>query len=311
MTNPFILEILFKENEKITFQDKCLHEGKCYYKTDCTLINSDPKTKKAVNYIDQCCCVNLPCINSYGFNSDPFKNKHEATHILFAGCSYTHGSGVLREELWAYNVYKKIFEEKECSGFFNIGFPGTSIQEQSFMILKYIEKFGKPEIIFWLMPPTNRGFSNFQSNEILNMSTSKPRADDVDKKINEMYVEIAKSNKKQYYIELNEFSSYIAYYNIYSYCKSNNIKLYSFSWQQEKKNKNLESLFYDLSKIKNFDTFYMWETEKLIEFCEKFSKSYTGEHKEFLQIGRDKSHLGIAPHAFWADFIYSKYKEDK
>jgi hypothetical protein len=303
--------MIFNENEKIVFKNKCFHQGKCYKNLSCLLKNPDPNTRKAVNYIDQCCCINFPCINSYGFTSDPFKDKHEGSHLLFAGCSYTHGSGVSKEEIWAHIVYEKISKEKECSGFFNIGFPGTSIQEQSFMILKYIEKFGKPETIFWLMPPTNRGFSNFQGNDIIEMENSKARNSEIDNKINDMYSELIGSEHPSYYIELNEFSSYIAYYNIYSYCKTNNIKLYSFSWQQEKKNKDLKSIFYDLSKIKNFDTFYMWETEKLIQFCEEFSKNYTGEHKEFLQIGRDKSHLGIAPHEFWADFIYNKYKEDK
>lgn len=310
MTNPFIIEIVLKEHESVVFLEKCFHKGTCEKnKLICSSKNPDPNTKKAVNYIDQCCCINNPCINSYGFNSDSFKKNHDGKHILFAGCSYTHGSGVTLEELWAYQVYKNISKTEKCSGFFNIGFPGTSIQEQAFMIMKYIEKFGDPEIIFWLMPPTSRGFSNFTFNNLIEMDSSSTHNSNLDNKLNSMYIEMTKKEHKSNYIDINEMTNYMSYVHIYNYCKSKNIKLYSFTWQVEKK-ENSKSIFFDFTKIKQYKTFYSWEKEELIQFCEKFSKEYKGNYPEFLQVARDGGHLGIAPHAFWAEFIYEKYKND-
>lgn len=310
MTNPFILEMILTDSENaIPFSEKCFHDGECEKnKTNCLLKNSGLYVRRATSYIDQCCCVNSPCINNYGFNSDGFKSNHDGKHILFAGCSYTHGTGVLLEELWAYQVYKNISSEKKCSGFFNIGFPGTSIQEQAFMIIKYIEKFGDPEIIFWLMPPTSRGFTNFVHNTLIDMETSQPKNHHLDVKLNNMYTEKTNQENKSYTIDINEMTNYMAYIHIYHYCKTKGINLYSFTWQAEKKEKT-KLLFFDFNKIKQYDTFYLWDKDEMINFCEKFSKEYKGKYPEFLQIARDNGHLGIAPHAFWADFIYKKYKE--
>jgi hypothetical protein len=312
MTNPFVLDMIPIEKNENSFINNCFHQGDCFNNLECMERNAAPVENKIVSYIDQCCCASFPCVNSYGFRSDEFTEKHEGSHLLFAGCSYTHGSGVSKKEIWAHIIYEKISKEKKCSGFFNIGFPGTSILEQSFMILKYIEKFGKPETIFWMVPPTNRGFSNFQSNNLIDMKDSPSNEDHVNDKLNKMYAEKNKVDPPFYNIDLNEFVNYMGYYSIYSYCKTNSINLYSFHWYPEQNNEDLKSksIFYDLSKIKNFDTFYMWEIEDMIEFCDKFSKNYNGENKKFLQMSRDGSHLGIAPHEFWADFIYSKYKKE-
>jgi|LauGreDrversion4_2_1035121.scaffolds.fasta_scaffold17425_5 hypothetical protein len=312
MTNPFVLDMISLEKNKNYPASQCYHYGSCSKNLECFKRNRGPAESKMVDYIDQCCCASFPCVNSYGFSSDELTDKHDGSHLLFAGCSYTHGSGVTRKETWAHIIYEKISKEKKCSGFFNIGFPGTSILEQSFMILKYIEKFGKPETIFWLIPPTDRGFSNFQSNNIIDMEDSPANEDHVNNKLNKMYVEKNKGDTPFYSIDLNEFKNYIGYYSIHSYCKTNGINLYSSHWYPEQNNEDLKSksIFYDLSRIKDLDTFYMWEAEDMIEFCDKFSKNYTGENKKFLQMARDNSHLGIAPQEFWADFIYSKYKKE-
>lgn len=310
MTNPFILKNILPEDQKMVLREKCFHKGNCNEnKISCTSKNPNSKANKIINYIDECCCINDPCINSYGFNSEEFKESHDDKHVLFAGCSYTHGSGVTLEELWAYKVYNNISKQEKCSGFFNIGFPGTSIQEQAFMIIKYIEQFGDPEVIFWLMPPTSRGFSNFILNNLIEMKSSQSKNDHIDNKLNYMYTEITKENHKSNHIDINEMTNYMSYVHIYNYCKSKNIKLYSFTWQVEKK-ENSKSIFFDFTKIKQYETFYSWNKEALIEFCEKFSKEYTGKYSSFLQVARDNAHLGIAPHAFWAEFIYEKYKND-
>lgn len=309
MTNPFVVELVLP-NKKIELSKKCFHKYECVDsdKKTCENINSiSPKTVTP-NYIDQCCCVKNPCINSYGFKSDEFKINHEGKHILFAGCSYTHGSGVTLEEVWAYGVYKNISEKEKCSGYFNIGFPNTTIQEQSYMMFKYFEKFGNPEVVFWMMPPTSRGFSNFQNNDLFEMTENKPNNHFLDVRMNEIISHSGDTDTTNYIIDINEMGNYFAYFQVYHYCKSNNIKLYSFTWRTKSKPKS-NYLFWDFNHIENFETFYSWETNEMISFIENFSKNYKGKYPEYLQISRDGQHLGIAPQAFWADFIYNKYKE--
>lgn len=267
-------------------------------------------------------------VNLYGYRSDQFKYKHDGKHILFSGCSYTWGSGLYKNEIWANLVYKKISSEEKCSGYFNLGIPGSCVTNQVYDIFFYCQKFGNPNVIFYCMPGTNRGFDPDSISSIKKFHF--PPFHSAPEKDNESY---------NYKINYSEMINYLSYFSLYQYCKSNQIKLYSFSWEEVVVNDNIKNIspeerllrmrsdlhpsritqaihgdgsnvFESFKKIKQFDSFYIWEREELIDFCNNFAKSYSGPHKNFLQISRDGNHLGIAPHNFWADFIYKKYKGD-
>lgn len=298
-------------NERTT---KCDHYGEC----------------EDVGWREVFQCVNN--INSYGYRSDEFKKNHEGKHVLFAGCSYTWGLGLYKKEIWASMVYEKISSEEKCSGYFNLGTPGTCVTNQVYDIFQYCNKFGNPDVIFYCMPGLDRGFDPKSIPEINTISFPPfhPNA------------ELMKTEKGKYLysIYFSEMINHISYFSLYQYCKSNNIKLYSFTWQEvidaekyvkhvpfEERVLRMKSIadpfkiiqsqygnsnnpFESFKSIKELETFYIWTREEIIDYCNKFINNYSGIHKDFLQIARDGDHMGIAPHSFWADFIFKKYHLD-
>lgn len=299
--------LLLKKMPSYSRPDRCKHKEAC----------EDISTQ--ANY-----CVNQ--INNLGYRSENFTDQHEESHVLFAGCSYTWGVALKKSEMWAGIVYEKISKDKKRSGFFNLGWPGTSIHNQVFDILKYCSLYGNPELIFYCMPSTSRPYNVGMFDDDIYFN-SFPEAMDRD----------LLSITSKAFIDFTEMINYMSYFTLHQYCKSNNIELYSFTWNEvlegskkdrdslawpSRKNGNSSFNHYDNSistsdinpfsgfqKIKNFDSFYYWNREELMDFCIKFIKDYSGSEKEFLQVARDDIHLGIAPNAFWADFIYNKYKE--
>ena len=96
--------------------------------------------------------------NSNNFRCEEFKKNHKDTHILFSGCSVTYGQGLLEDEIWAKKLYNKIKQEIPVSGFFNLGVVGIGICDIVANIFKYIDNFGKPDLIFILLPPIQRRY---------------------------------------------------------------------------------------------------------------------------------------------------------
>jgi hypothetical protein len=87
------------------------------------------------------------------------------------------------------------------------------------------------------------------------------------------------------------------------YCKSNNIKLYSFSWVPCE---NEKYLGIENSKINNFSTCYQYELSDVNSFVKK----YLYENNNAKLLADDNEHIGEPYHQYWADFIYKKYLEE-
>jgi len=226
-------------------------------------------------------------INKNGFRSDNFIDSHKGKHILFAGCSYTWGVGLSINEVWSKNTYNKISSQEECSGFFNLGIPGSSIINQIFYIFKYCQKYGNPDVIFFNIPDLKRFY--FYDNKEKNFYEGGYNGGFIENTI--------------------EVLSFQYYYMLEQYCNTNNIKLYSFSWYNAENNKpkfTLNSIDPD-NILNKFNTFYSYTTNKLIDFV----FDYKNKNKDdiFLEIARDKDHLGTAYHAFWSHFILDKFNQ--
>jgi hypothetical protein len=225
--------------------------------------------------------VKIEELNSKGYRSDEFKTEHSGKHVLFSGCSYTFGSGVLLEEIWAKKVYNFINEKELCSGFFNLGVSASSIFNQISDIFKYCKTYGNPDAIFLNFPNLNRMYIY----DITDQSFHEGDYDDSS-------LHIFKIIAYQQYMMLNH------------YCNVNNIKLYSFSWD----NQNKRALKGFKESLTNLKTFYEYknkdQAEHVLNFIDK------NKNDKYAELARDNTHRGTAYHDHWANFIYEKYVND-
>ncbi len=218
-------------------------------------------------------------INSNGYRSDEFTDTHNFGHIIFSGCSYTWGSGINKNDVWSKKVYDLISNNQKLSGYFNLGVPGSSIQNQIIDIFKYCRSYGNPSAIFLNIPDPRRFFIY---NKTLNTFH--------DGNYNVESLNIINILNFQYYFILDQ------------YCSSNNIQLYCFSWNSGSK------LFYKNNKgvINNLKTFYFFDIKKYAKHILDYKEN---NNDELAELAADGVHLGTAHHDYWANFIYKKYKE--
>ena len=224
-------------------------------------------------------------VNSFNYRCDEFIKNHNKKHVLFSGCSYTFGTGLTKEETWANQVYKKLDKKYGCSGYFNLGLKGNNIYSSILNIFKYCRYYGNPEIIFINLPESRR-FFGFDEKESKYKITYYNQAD------------------KNFYI--NKLIIYNTYLMLEQYCNSNNIKLFSFTYDYL--NKNGFECTNELFKNFNFKTFYYINEKTMLE--ELFLLKQNNEVKYF-DIARDKRHRGTGWNIWWSNFIYNKYLESK
>jgi hypothetical protein len=243
-----------------------------------SLQNQYDKTKKHIEIYFPNVNLKENEFNSLFYRSDEFIKNHEGKHVVFAGCSYTFGSGIEQDLTWPKIVYNKISEKEKCSGYFNLGTAGNSIADSVYNLFKYFKIYGNPNVIFFCMPDAIRFYGFDEKNKTIRHSWySKEDADLL------MFI------NAQYYFMLEE------------YCKQNNINLYSFTWVFNKKRHKSVDDFFD----KNFSTFYKINLEEQDEFV---FAVFAKETKNFYTIwAKDERHRGTAYHEYWAKFIYEKY----
>ena len=86
------------------------------------------------------------------------------------------------------------------------------------------------------------------------------------------------------------------------YCRSNNIKLMSFTWYQDETN-------LIISNIKNFNTFYPIDKKNLLDYVDSYCNSNPND--KFSRVARDNMHFGTAYNDYWSNFIYDEYKKSQ
>ena len=219
-------------------------------------------------------------VNSLGFRSDEFTKDHNGKHVLFSGCSNTFGVGLEKKEIWAWKTYEKIKKNEECSGFFNLGIGGSGIAHMVINIFKYCKQYGNPHVIFINLSDQNRIFHYLKNGYKL------------------------KFNDKDNYENIKLFN-YQYYFMLEQYCKSNNIKLYSFTWDHRNGiigyNTNL------LFKKYNFKTFYYYEHSTMLKDLDKLKKE---NDEKYFMVARDLEHPGTGFNTIWSNFIYQRYLDD-
>ena len=220
-------------------------------------------------------------LNTLMFRSDEFIENHDKFHVVFSGCSNTWGTGINKEELWAYKTYKLISQDKECSGYFNLGILGSGVSSIIINLFKYFKKYGNPDAIFINFPDTLRFFCY----------------DNLEEKY---YDSFYKNDSK----EILNLINFNYYFMLEQYCKSNNIQLYSFSWVQAKQ----RFLFaHEIIEVpfSSFKTYYPIDSKDIYENLNK--ERELNPNKKYLEFARDKMHPGPSFHNYWSNFIYDKY----
>lgn len=250
--------------------DKFLHPGEANVG-----IVPDPEDNIVYNY------------NSTGFRSDEFTKEHNGKHVLFAGCSETEGAGDNIENCWAGILYSHLSKNNNLSGFFNLGRSGWGWQIIIANIFEYIKKYNKPDELFIMFPNIGRFYEWIEKEgdevyvykgTIPNNSHPNPKA------------KLKKENltvKEQRAMIVN-FTLSIKM--LEEYCKSNNIKLYWGTWDQDDEYNykmigfnNLVSFISKEEFIKDQYDFYMNDIRK----------------RKYWERKRD-GHNGYLSHYIWA-----------
>lgn len=221
-------------------------------------------------------------LNNDNFRCDNFIVNPKDYHVLFSGCSVSFGNGLEEEEIWTKKIYNKINNIKKCSGYFNLAMPGISNFEIVANIFKYIYNFGNPDVIFICLTGINRRYvEDYYDNDI---------------KIKTIKHAMYKKNKKDEFYPLLPIHSFHYLFFLEMYCKSNNINLYYFSWED------------GISK--------KFELERYIQInqieCDSFIKDNLLDNIEnkYYITARDGLHFGTAYHDYWSDLLYNIYYKE-
>ena len=235
----------------------------------------------------------------WDYRCDSFIKNHNGKHIIFLGDSFAAGDGLEKEDVWCHKVYQKISKTEATSGYFNLGSSGSSISEAVDQFFKYCSIYGNPDIVFFIT-------TEFHRDERYGLSGT--------------------DNLKSFV--------YRMYFYLEQYCKSNKIKLYSFSWLKsinEVENRPKESYYishdgsihkrpswtsqgynheieYDNNILLQFETFYDYHKEEMLKKVFEFDLKSKTKEKSLWAL--DGAHPGTSFHDFYADFIFNKYQKD-
>jgi len=233
-------------------------------------------------------------LNSKNFRCDEFKKNHDGLHILFGGCSCTLGTGNDLENVWAYKLYNEIKKENKVSGYYNLGHKGGGIISIIHTILLYIENYGKPDVLFLLLPNAERDEKYFSDTEYTTF-----------------------------------FVTIMMYKLLEMFCESNKIKLISTSWiidddkidlMSSLKNKLSNKMYRKRKNQKHNDSYFLQllqqntKTFKLINInlIDNLIFNYVKENKNSPNLYEAKDygrHYGTAFNHAWMIYMLERFME--
>jgi hypothetical protein len=243
------------------------------------------------------------CHNISGRRCDNFSKETAQENFLFAGCSYTYGTGLPYQHTWAYKLNKDLNGEN----FYNVGMPARNFQVIINDIYTYIRLFGKPKTIFLLLPDLKR-------DHVVRLETNLEQGDYyevypiVSMSFNSKDPENQSSNKKDHQY-LNMEKVYYDFYNTMSqledYLESLKIPFLWTTWDE---------LFQkSLAGEKIFKNYF--ELDSLEEYVEKniYPPAELGKNRKYWLIAADKPypHPGIMEQQFYASQFFKKFDEIK
>jgi hypothetical protein len=220
-------------------------------------------------------------VNSKNYRSDEFTSSHSGLHILFGGCSHTLGVGLADNERWSQILYNKIKLGSSSSGYFNVARSGSSIKGSIINMFKYIEEYGKPDVIFFGVPEINRSIT-FLTNS-------------------KAYLDVTYENDEKGLDNADLYFDSYHYYKILElFCKFAGIRLISFNSDIQAPDE-----FGAKSNFDNFDTYHDLGRQDAVDYMYEYSKKNKGS---FDMKARDTLHYGVAVNSFIAERLYEIYE---
>ncbi len=235
--------------------------------------------------------------NSMGFRCDEFKKEHSETHILFSGCSETEGVGDNIENNWSYLLFNKINQKIKTTGYFNLGKSSSGFNRIINDVIVYMQKYGKPDIIFILFPNIAR-WTEWVSNDVGYKSIGVAPNNNKKEK-----VDIDTTSIKQQRDLILQFILLIRLLELY--CKDNHIKLYWSSWDVAEENN-----YNNLQSINSFNRFVNFNLELFINKILKETVEQEKIIKEKNYILRRDGHLGQVFHNHFSEKFFNYFIEE-
>jgi hypothetical protein len=229
--------------------------------------------------------------NSMGFRSDEFIESHDGEHVLFTGCSEGEGVGGNIDAAWSHIIYTELSKKTKLSGFFNLSRAGWGHEAIIPNVIEYINKYGKPDKIYMLLPNIGRKFrwfddeKDFERYRHVLYTPFWAKNDVIEKdgtKRTRQTIEDQRSMIPPFIILVKLFEEY---------CISNNIKLVWSTWS-EPDHDNYKSL----NVFKNFVTLPTM-TEIILESRDFFIED---AYKMKTLLNKRDSHHGYYYHYRWA-----------
>jgi len=231
--------------------------------------------------------------NNEYFRCDDFIQNNNKMHILFAGCSQSEGVGGNIEDSWTNILYNKIKNNNDVDGFYSIARAGYGWQKIISNFLIYIEKYGKPDFLFILLPNVGRVYE-WQVNE--NHWTYKQKYPYFFIENGKYKNEIGMSEKDYYETLINFKASWDLFEK---FCKTNNIKLLWSTWDE-----------LDHQNFKTMGVSENYINLAINEKMELYFKEYIKNNKlKKDDMNRRDDHYGTLYNRYWADNFYRGIKE--
>lgn len=243
------------------------------------LVTLDTRMSKDPRYV----------LNEDGFRSESFNILNsDSLNILYAGCSWTFGDGVLLEDSWPAKLSELLKEkiEKQIK-YFNVSVLGGSTQLIIKNIMAFISKYGKPDYLFMNLPGSNRAMVLNKKTETFFNATLVPDAlnQELNRKDFKRYVDNYESRE-------NLLAISIMMSLLESFCESSKIKLLWTTYDP------LIEMAIPYMDLKNFvkDKHVFVKDNKAFKSFSNLTKYPNLENIPYWEVAWNNTHPGAAWH---------------
>ena len=210
--------------------------------------------------------------NSLGYRCDEFPAQgNKKPKILFSGCSTTYGVGLNIDDTWAKKVYDELSTKHDLGPYINIARNGNSVFGIISDVFKYINEYGKPDVVALAFPSIFRGYKIERMGKSYNLYNShfplffRKSLDELSPIIDALMPYVV---------------DYIMMLDIF--CQSNGIALKMFVWDDTFKHETYGMSEYVMNKLEHIEDV----PRKLFEIEDGKSGLFAN----------DNAHLGVTYH---------------